>query len=86
MLFRLDRLRERDDWEGLGDLVEPFDQATDALLLDRSPERAEGLVRMGLALVLRSPDLTRADRLTVAQRLKDRHDQAKKLGEQGGTG
>lgn len=81
MLFRLDRQSERDDWEGLTDLLEPFEKATEALLVDRSPERAEGLVRTGLALVLSSPDLTWNDRLQVAKRLKQRHDKAKQLGD-----
>ena len=61
--------------------MEPFDKATEALLVDRSPERAEGLVRTGVALVLSSPDLTWNDRLQVAERLKKRHDQAKRLGD-----
>ncbi len=80
MLFRLDRLTERADWEGLQELVEPFDQATNALLVDQAPDRAEALARLGTALVLRSPDLTRADRVRVARKLKERYDYAKGLG------
>jgi hypothetical protein len=75
MLFRLDKLSQRDDWEGLEALMKPFNDALTALG-DGFEERAESLMRAGIAQVLQSPDLTRTDRVRVVRELKDRHDQA----------
>jgi hypothetical protein len=79
MLFRIEKRADRDDWEGLTAIREPYDSALDALEQKDGP-RAETFIRTAIAQALRSPDLTQADRIRVARTLKEEYDQAKDLG------
>lgn len=79
LLLRIEKRTERDDWEGLGSIMDPFNSALEALG-DDEKERAESLYRSALAAAMRSPDLTIADRRRVAQGLKARYEEVKDLG------
>lgn len=79
MLFRIEKRAERDDWEGLLAIRDPYNKALDALE-QQNAQRAETFLRVAVAEALRSPDLTQADRIRVARTVKEEFDQAKELG------
>jgi hypothetical protein len=79
MLFWIERVTERDDWESFANVKEPFNEALDALAEDE-PERAQSLLRTALVIARKSPDFTRADRTRIARTLKEEFDRA---GEEG---
>jgi hypothetical protein len=79
MLFRIEKRADRDDWEGLTAIRDPYNSALGALE-QQDGQRAETFFRVAVAEALRSPDLTQADRIRVARALKDEFDQAKELG------
>lgn len=79
MLFRIEKRADRDDWEGLTSIREPYDSALDALE-QQDQQRAETFIRTAIAKALQSPDLTQADRIRVARTLKEEYDHAGDLG------
>jgi hypothetical protein len=79
MLFRVEKRADRDDWEGLTAIRDPYNSALDALE-QQNGQRAETFFRVAVAEALRSPDLTQADRIRVARTLKEEFGQARDLG------
>jgi hypothetical protein len=79
MLFRIERRTDRDDWDELASIREPFEKALEALA-DGESERADAQLKAALVATLQSHDLTRADRRRVAEAVKDRYDEACDLG------
>jgi hypothetical protein len=67
LLFRFEIFEERDDWEQLRAIQEPFLEAMDSLA--ESPEKATFLLRRAQARAIRAPELTRADRTRVVTAL-----------------
>ncbi|MDD3042295.1 MAG: hypothetical protein PHW56_05035 [Methanosarcinaceae archaeon] len=70
MLFRIENREERDDFDGLTNISEPFNEAISALM-NGEEERAKTLLRAAIGAAITSADLTRADRRRVAQAMKD---------------
>jgi hypothetical protein len=86
MLLRFDIFSDRDDWDKLTYIDEPFQQALDALQdgSEESTKKADFFFQTALRRVFKSPDLTKADQIRVIQALKDRYKQAKSaMGTQG---
>ena len=79
MLFRIENREERDDWNSLTSIREPFDKAIEALLAGEE-QRAESFLRTAITMALQSPDLTKADRRRVAQALKEEYNETQDLG------
>jgi hypothetical protein len=76
MLFKMDVLEQRDDWDKLTYIQQPFQQAIDALV-DDEKEKADSYLRTAVVAALKSPDLTRADRRRVVSELKKEYDEVK---------
>jgi hypothetical protein len=78
MLIQLEIRRERDDWDQLTSISEPFSKAIEALgQLDPAtgePKLAEAdaFVRSAAVAALNSPDLTAVDRMRVARAIRKR--------------
>jgi hypothetical protein len=86
MLLRFDVFEDRDDWDKLTYIDEPYQQALDALQdgTDEAVKKADYFVQTALRQVYKSQDLTQADRVRVTFALKDRYQQAKAaLGQHG---
>jgi hypothetical protein len=79
MLFRFETRPDRDDLEGLTEIMAPFNAAIEALG-EQAPERAESFLRRAIANSLRSPDLSEADRRRVAETLHHRYRVYRDLG------
>jgi len=79
MLFRIENREERDDWDSLTSIREPFDKAIEALLAQEE-QRAESFLRTAITTALQSPDLTKADRRRVAKALKEEYNETQDLG------
>jgi hypothetical protein len=79
MLFRIERMAERDDWDGLATIARPFKDALTALA-HRDEPMAEALVRRALLEAYTSPDLTRADRPRVCAEIKRTYQEARDAG------
>jgi len=77
MLFRIERVEERDDWDQLLPIAEPFRRAVEALAEpgEEGITRGRSLLRAAVVTALASPDLTQADRIRVAKALKQRFDE-----------
>jgi hypothetical protein len=81
MLFRIENREERDDWDALSTIQEPFRKAIEALREGKKgTERAESFLRTAITAALVSPDLTKADRSRVATAMKEEYEEAQKLG------
>src|SRR6185295_16287013 len=78
MLFRVELLDKRDDWEGLKSIKEPFDDALNAL---GNKDQATQFMRTALLRATRSPDLTDVDKRRVVDRLIEKYEEAKKVSE-----
>ena len=82
MLLRLETLPERDDWDGLAAINDPWKKAIDALSqtdasgMPRLAD-AETFVRVAAVAALNSPDLTAKDRVRVAKAIRDRFQEYK---------
>jgi hypothetical protein len=76
MLFKIENREERDDLDGLTNIRGPFDQAINALT-SGDEDRANTLLKVSLGVAMTSADLTKADRLRVAQALKEEFDNFK---------
>lgn len=79
MLFRVERMAERDDWDTLASIAAPFRDALTALS-HGSATVAEALVRRAMLEAWTSPDLTRADRSRVCGEIKRSFQDARNLG------
>jgi hypothetical protein len=86
MLLRFDVFEDRDDWDKLTYIDDPYQQALDALQdgSDDSVKKADYFMQTALRKVYKSQDLTQADRVRVTFALKDRYQQAQtSLGQAG---
>jgi hypothetical protein len=79
LLFRVERMAERDDWDGLSSVARPFRDALAALSHGNTPT-ADALVRRALLEAFTSPDLTRTDRPRVAGEIKRAYQEARDAG------
>jgi hypothetical protein len=76
MLLHIDLRPDRDDWDQLDAIQEPYRRALEALR-DFEEEKAEAQIRAAIVAALQSPDLTRADRNRVVRLIKDDFKRAK---------
>ncbi|WP_437675040.1 hypothetical protein [Sorangium sp. So ce131] len=72
MLLRLELFTERDDWDQLKSIAEPYAAMLDALG-EGDRGRAESSLRQAIAAALKAPELTQADRRRVPEALKKRY-------------
>ena len=79
LLFRIERMEERDDWDSLVTIARPFKDALTALA-HRDETMAEALVRRAVLEAYTSPDLTRADRPRVCAEIKRTYQEARDAG------
>jgi hypothetical protein len=79
LLFRIERMAERDDWDGLSSIARPLHGALAALGHGNVP-MAEALVRQAVLEAFTSADLTRADRTRVAGEIKRAYQDARDAG------
>ncbi len=84
ILLRFETRPERDDWESLLSINEPWTKAINALAeFDASgnPKVADGdlMVRIAIAAALNSPDLTTKDKPRVARAIRDKYTEYKKM-------
>jgi hypothetical protein len=79
LLFRVERMAERDDWDSLSSIARPFHDALTALSHGNTPT-ADALVRRALLEAFTSPDLTRTDRPRVASEIKRAYQDARDAG------
>lgn len=79
MLFYMECLEERDDWEALSSIQEPFKRAKEALG-NGDEKGAESFLRTAITATLLSSDLTKADRIRVVGALKEAYKEAKDAG------
>ncbi|MDQ3685364.1 MAG: C25 family cysteine peptidase [Acidobacteriota bacterium] len=77
MLFRVEVFEERDDWEKLTSIQEPFQEALRDLLDPLTSERAVYHLRTAMLRARLAPELTTADRRRVVDSLQEQFDQAK---------
>jgi hypothetical protein len=74
LLLRLEGFEQRDDWESLTSIKQPFAEARRALS-EQNSDRAAFYLRSALLRALEAPELTRADRRRVVDALKQRFEQ-----------
>lgn len=79
MLFRIERMVERDDWDSLASIATPFRDALTALSHGNAMV-AEAHVRRAMLEAWTSPDLTRADRTRVCGEIKRAYQDARNVG------
>jgi hypothetical protein len=80
MVLRVEVLTERDDWDKLTFIDEPFQQALDALAGgddEESKKKGDLFLQTALRRVWKSADLTQADRTRVMALLKEQYKLAK---------
>jgi hypothetical protein len=78
MLLRLETLPQRDDWDSLASINDPWKKAIESLSQVDSAGNprvadAEAFVRTAAVAALNSPDLTAQDRIRVAKAIRDRY-------------
>lgn len=74
MLFRIEVFQERDDWDQLTSIAEPLNDCRTALH-NGDKERALYHIQTAFLRAKTIPELTRADRRRVVERLKDQYRQ-----------
>ncbi|MBV8188226.1 MAG: hypothetical protein JOY64_02150 [Alphaproteobacteria bacterium] len=84
MLLRIESLPERDDWDSLDAIKQPYDQAIDMLTSsdldgDKQVDAAQKILRKAIGAALKSPDLTEVDRRRVIDIIKQRYKDAKAM-------
>jgi hypothetical protein len=79
MLFRIERMTERDDWDSLASIAAPFRDALTALSHGNASV-ADAHVRRAMLEAWTSPDLTRTDRSRVCAEIKRTFQDARNLG------
>lgn len=80
MLLRVEVFTDRDDFDKLSFIKDPFQEALNALPVDDDPDaikKADMLMQTALRRVLQSPDLTQADRQRIIVILKNQYKAAK---------
>lgn len=77
MLFRVEVFEERDDWESLTSIQEPFQESLKALRDPATTEQAANHLRTALLRAMQAPELTKADRRRVVESLKEQFQQSK---------
>jgi hypothetical protein len=88
MVLRVEVFTDRDDYDKLSFIKDPFEEALNALPIDDDPasvKKADMFMQTALRRVLQSPDLTQADRRRVVDLLKAQYRIAKE-GLRGGVG
>jgi hypothetical protein len=75
MLFRAEVFSERDDFEQLTSIQEPYHDALEALLSPDTEAHASQHLRLALLRALKTPELTRADRRRVVESLREQFEQ-----------
>ena len=78
MLIRIERLDERDDFDSLSAIHDPYQQAID-LLTDGEVQPAQKALKKAIGAALKSNDLTETDRRRVIDVLKKRYANAQDL-------
>ena len=78
MLLRLEIRAERDDWDALTSIAEPFNKAFEALKqvdANGNPKLADAdvFIRTAALAAVTSTDLTDKDRIRVAKAIRDRY-------------
>jgi hypothetical protein len=77
MLFRLERRSERDDWDSLTAIQEPYNKAIEMLRVGNT-DQADAYVRAAKAAAFLSNELTRnVDQRRVVMQIQKRYDDAK---------
>jgi hypothetical protein len=79
MLFRIERMAERDDWDSLASIATPFRDALTAISLGNAAV-ADGHIKRAMLEAWNSPDLTRNDRTRVCAEIKRNYQEARDLG------
>jgi hypothetical protein len=72
LLLRIERLDERDDFDSLSIISEPYQQAID-FLTEGELEAAKKSLKKAIGAALKSRDLTESDRRRVIDKLKERY-------------
>jgi hypothetical protein len=78
LLLRVEVFEQRDDWEKLSAIEEPFREALKALHDPATEDQAPQYLRTAFLKTRLAPELTRADRRRVVQNLKDQYEEVKK--------
>jgi hypothetical protein len=76
MLFKIEGRADRDDWEFLTTLNEPFQKAME--LAPTDPAQSDAALRQAILAAWRSPELVAADRPRVAKAIRERFEAFKK--------
>lgn len=79
VLFRIELFDNRDDWEGLTSIQEPYQEAIKALQNPDSAKQAPQHMRAALLRAAQSPDLTAVDKRRVVDRLIEQYREMEKL-------
>jgi hypothetical protein len=79
MLFYIECLEERDDWDALSSIQVPFERAIEALG-NGDEEGAKSFLSTAITAIRLSSDLTKADRIRVVGALKAAYKEAKDTG------
>ncbi len=79
MLFRIECQEERDDWQELSSIREPFSMAVDALM-HQQPEVSQWLLSRAYTAVLNASDLTSGHRIAAAYQLREQYKKISNLG------
>lgn len=78
MLLHVEILEERDDWNQLTSIAEPFSQAIEALgEMVPDEDKATASLRQALVAAFKAPELTKIDRRRVVDLLKQDFEEAK---------
>ncbi|WP_437513967.1 hypothetical protein [Sorangium sp. So ce1099] len=72
ILLRLELFTERDDWDQLTSIAEPYAAMLDALG-EENKGKAESSLRQAIVAALKAPELTQADRRRIPEALKKRY-------------
>ena len=77
MLFRLERRDERDDWDSLTAIRDPYNKAIEMLQAGNT-EQADAFIRAAKAAAFLAPELTRnVDQRRVVKQIQQRYEEAK---------
>ena len=77
MLFRLERRDERDDWDSLTAIRDPYNKAIEMLQAGNT-EQADAFIRAAKAAAFLAPELTQnVDRRRVVKQIQQRYEEAK---------
>jgi len=77
LLLRIEVFTERDDWDSLQSIAEPYREALSALGA-QDERRAADLARAACVAAFKAPELTEAHRRAVIEKIKERYQAAQK--------